>query len=221
MKILGVDIGICNLALCVLEFQSSIFDFQIILWELLDISCSLKCENVLRNGKICNKKASKMSESGKAYCSVHGKKEICHKISNKTNLLFLTRNLQNTLKNYLDILQTCDWVYIENQPALKNPLMKTLSVVFYAYLAEHLNIKHIYFINASNKLKLNEQMTKEYLKSRKNKYQARKQLSIIYVQMILENAGMNDYEISSSKKDDLCDAFLYAFYAYSGKNCLV
>jgi hypothetical protein len=75
MKIISWDIGINNLAYCIME------DKNIIKWDVIDILSDIRpetyiCEGSLKNGNNCDKKASlyqTIDENRHYYCGTHGK----------------------------------------------------------------------------------------------------------------------------------------------------
>ena len=110
-------------------------------------------------------------------------------------------------------LLSCNDILIENQPVLTNPTIKSISMLLFSYfINKNPNVR---FINAITKLNYDKERTKEYLKESKNKYKARKELSIMYTNEILQNVEIDSslmlYYSSSKKKDDLADAFLYCY----------
>jgi hypothetical protein len=74
MKLLSIDVGIKNLAFCLMEDQ------EIYKWDCINISeeVSKNCTASEKNGLLCNKPA-KFSKDGKCFCLKHAKKE-CYKI---------------------------------------------------------------------------------------------------------------------------------------------
>lgn len=75
MKIASWDIGINNLAYCIME------DKNIVKWDVIDILEDIRpdvyaCEGSLKNGNSCDKKASlyqTVEENRHYYCGIHGK----------------------------------------------------------------------------------------------------------------------------------------------------
>lgn len=128
----------------------------------------------------------------------------------------------------LDIEQIT-YILIENQPVMKNPVMKSIQMVIYTYF-HHFNILNekqinIKFISAMNKLKCGIDI--EYpdkIKEQKNKYMQKKKKAIYLCEYILKNEIINNsseylnlFELSK-KKDDLADSFLYCIYFMNKNN---
>jgi hypothetical protein len=119
-------------------------------------------------------------------------------------------------------------IIIENQPALKNPKMKSVQLFIYSYFFCKLKegkfpeLENVSFFNASKKLFKKEQhnnsqplLIEEPSKEPQVKlsdyqsYKKRKNDSIDIVKGFLENLGdWNAYFQSHPKKDDLADSLL-------------
>lgn len=211
------DVGIANLSICITG------DNKIIKWEILNIcSDNNKCCKLLRNKKQCSKIAYYKDKDNNYYCSTH-KKADSNKIKakEKDNLYSYGVNMYKLLDNIKE-LKDCEKILIENQPVLKNPTIKSISMILFSYFIN--KNENVYFINASNKLKINEKYTNEQLKKSTNKYNTRKKLSVEYADKIInnmkiENSVLINY-LNSKKKDDLADALLYCYYEKNGKNSL-
>jgi len=71
MKILSIDVGIKNLALCLLEVNNN--SYNILKWDVINLCGAIPlCKEVVK-GKICNKQ-SKFSRNNKYYCKTCAKK---------------------------------------------------------------------------------------------------------------------------------------------------
>ena len=119
-------------------------------------------------------------------------------------------------------------VLLENQPVLKNPVMKSIQMIIYGYFSYEKNImgreiENIKLINASNKLKLGKNLqdinNSEDILKIKSKYTRNKKLAILYTnhflkqRLIVEDYDKyNDIFNNHKKKDDLADAFLQGLY---------
>ena len=125
--------------------------------------------------------------------------------------------LLDTKPNFLEVNN----VLIENQPALKNPTMKTVQMILYSYfLINGVNkpdkpLDNIEMINARNKLKVYKGPPVVCII--KNKYNKTKYLGIQYCKyMINENDKIDqkyrDKFQNSKKQDDLSDAYLQGMY---------
>lgn len=123
-------------------------------------------------------------------------------------------NFETQSKMLLEFLKTTydskyDIILIENQPCIKNPVMKSIQIIIYTYflLTQSPNTQVI-FLSASSKLK--------YFKGdKKLEYKDNKKLSIDCTYNTLHEHEMNDKidELNKlKKKDDICDAFLQIVY---------
>lgn len=134
----------------------------------------------------------------------------------KVNVESLTEFMLDKLLGLFNDSFAADVVLIENQPMLKNGLMKTMSVVIYTYFnmlkLQFGEVKSVRFVNASNKLKClkyggtNMPVAKSYTD--------RKKAAIALVQLYLaDNCPEKvDWFKTHKKKDDLADALLYCIY---------
>ena len=106
-------------------------------------------------------------------------------------------------------------VLIENQPVMKNPVMKNLQIIIATYMttlertgvASKVSIK---YISASSKLKLIEKETGTKIGKT---YSANKKASIAHVKSLIEASGdvyMRKVFEETKKKDDISDVYLQA-----------
>ena len=166
------------------------------------------------------------------YCTTHKNKFIKGIKLNTIKKQTLKDIDINTLKYNLWILLDkkpelllVDEVIIENQPALKNPKMKSIAETLYNYFlcrgiidkqVTDSTINLVKYICPSNKLKLNQDNTISILSKSKNAsetYKLTKELSIQYCyQFIDNNQKLKDHLDKFKKKDDLCDALLQGLY---------
>ena len=234
-KVLSWDIGLKNLSYCILQENTDSDNISktrhnhiILDWEVINLYQEEinNCQELTSKNKICNKKTT-YCNNNKYYCKTH---------SPKNDQTFLIKNKKKKnrnpfeyavrIKNELDKrpkLNDVDIVLLENQPALVNPIMKTVQMIVFSYFAfKNTDTKKIlvYNVSASRKEKLplednlweNSQYQQDYLlriQNITNKYSKRKFLCYYYALYSLENyPEMNNYLLSHSKKDDLTDCFL-------------
>jgi len=223
MKVLSFDIGIKNLAYCLIDSD----DKTINDWGILNVSIDPHCSHCnSKTGKHCEKSAKFICDSDFLLCSSHKqlkcysdlKKKTIPK--NKNPLLRLGENIVEELnkkKNFLEV----DNVLIENQPALKNPTMKSIQMLVYSYFLINgvtnveSPIKNIEMINARNKLKAYKGPPVEC--KIKDKYKRTKFLGIQYCKIMIEgnlkiDQKYKDQFEESKKKDDLSDSYLQGIY---------
>lgn len=238
-KILSFDVGIKNLAYCILEVNTTSKEYKIIDWDIINLSdvevipvCNFNIVNKTCD-KICNKKASFKYPNG-FLCKVHKKKverdndstfnkeikEIKKKKAKKKPLIELNKTMIKILDNIENILNV-DEVVIENQPSLKNPHMKSIQMMIFSYFImrgitdktlEEGGIKDIVMLSARNKLKIYKGPEVEC--DITDKYRRNKYLAIQYCKYMIENQEekfKTQYSVSK-KKDDLADSFLQGVF---------
>ena len=215
--------------------------------NLIDVN-KVKCSHILNNGESCGKKIGyNTDEKFKGYCKTHGKiyiknniilKEI-EKKDAKGTLDDITMNLLNELDTRTYLLDA-DVITIENQPAFKNPKMKSIQMIIYTYfnirgridvnkidsslnyigsslnyIGSSLNyIARILFLSASNKLKIKFD-GKEELEGTietKNKYKKNKELAKLFCLEFLEEDKWKIFFKDHKKRDDLADTYLMNIY---------
>ena len=195
--------------------------------NLVDIRC-VKCCHVLKNGQNCDKKISfEDNEKFKGYCRTHAKKyeglkEIVKKDA-KGTMDDLTIRLINELDNRPELLEA-DVITIENQPAFKNPKMKSIQMIIYTYfnirgridvLKDNLKyIDRILFLSASNKLKVNFEGKSDIENNLKvkDKYKRNKELAKLFCLEFLDKENWKNFFNNHKKRDDLADTYLMNIY---------
>ena len=222
MKVLSFDVGIKNLAYCLIDnTENTIED-----WGILNISIDPQCQHVnKKNGLQCDK-SSKFVSDNFCLCSSH-KILKCYKDlhfknikKQKNPILLLGKNMVQILDNKEKFLEV-DHVLIENQPALKNPTMKTVQMILYSYFLingvskKDKPLNNIEMINARNKLKVYKGPPIEC--KIKNKYNKTKYLGIQYCNYMINENDKIDQKYRElfekcKKKDDLSDAYLQGMY---------
>ena len=109
-------------------------------------------------------------------------------------------------------------VLIENQPALKNPVMKSIQMIIYTFfvmdgvMKKESSIETIHMVNARNKLKVYKGHPIECTK--KGKYAQNKYLSVEYTKEMIKEEDECFIKLfsESKKKDDLADTYLQGIY---------
>lgn len=199
------------------------------------------CNIIKSNKKICEKTSlfkicqdDKITHCCKLHCnSFNAKNNIIKKIvkqnASKAPIEIIKYNLINALdkKQFNNI----DYVLIENQPGMKNPKMKAIADTLYSWFLirgivdkDINNLKHIFYLSPSNKLKIDDKdINKEIdaLKDKSKKYKFTKQTAVIYTQKILNennDAEWSNFLENSNKKDDLCDSYLQGLYFIKNTN---
>ena len=244
VKILSFDVGIKNLAYCLvsLENKDNLYEHTIEEWGVIDImeiflAKSIKC-SVNKKGELCNSDAIncvKIDNKPIGFC----KKKTCQAIANSTyskkdlkkvkpintksvSPLDLTSEMIRKLRQKSELLNA-DVVVIENQPVLKNPTMKSIQMVLYSYFLIYgytdnsSPIQNIALFNAGRKLDIYDGPKIENVKDAST-YAGRKKLSILNTQYFLrDNKSKLDFFNKHKKKDDLADCYLQCLTYYKKK----
>ena len=221
MKLLSFDVGIKNLAYCLIDSEKNTIED----WGILNISVDPVCDHIMKGLTQCDKSAKFMVNQTKL-CSSHQKLKCYRdksskKIPKTKNPVFeIGKQIIECLDEKPNFLET-NVVLIENQPALKNPTMKSVQMMVYMYFmvkgvsCDDSSMKDIQMINARNKLKA---YTGPPIPCEiKDRYKKTKFLGIQYCSsMIQDNEFIEDkYKKlfqESKKKDDLADAYLQGMY---------
>src|SRR4029078_6956345 len=178
--------------------------------------CGKRAFNIKNDKYLCNAHLKVSNELDKKIVKI--KKVNCR----HTNPQELTTKLFNKLDE-IDGLLNVDRILIENQPTLKNPLMKSMSTYLFSYfvlrgLIDKVNnsiVSNVIFKSPSNKLKVNEDNTIEVYKQKKdeNKYTLTKELAMEYTEKLLkDDQKWLDHLNKYKKKDDMCDCYLQGYY---------
>ena len=282
MRILSWDVGIINLAYCLIEYNKEDKKYSILDWNVINLTerDKMKCHQCQANpsfyqaitdkyscknhvklldtnvpdfdlmfilnqenkccytGKNTCTKTSKYKYLDEYYCNTHAKSLYKSIGSQYKNTSYNKKNIDkqsmddflfkliNELENRPNLLN-CNNVVIENQPSLKNPRMKTISVTLYNYYMmrgiidqkiTNSTIKTVRFMSPSNKLKLaNDGDTKQLIKLKGDEsstYKLTKQLGVKYCREMIEM--FPEWVLifnSHKKKDDMADCFLQGMYA--------
>lgn len=206
------------------------------------IDLSNKCNSLVKENQ-CGKKSS-YQYNNHFYCKTHATSEYkkmvnLYKVKPFKNKPVASMDFDDTrlkLLQKLDSMKTllnADVVLIENQPSLKNPVMKSIANALYDFFLfrgiidktiTNSNITKVKFMSPSNKLKLvDENETKKIVVMKgtdeSKAYKLTKELSVKYTKEIIQHlpewlTHLNTYK----KKDDLCDAFLQGCYYYEKLN---
>lgn len=231
-KVIAWDIGLKNLSYCILqkngEGSVTKHNYSVVDWEVINLYPEdikhYTCVGLTKKKTMCGKKA-KYSKGDEFYCKTHSPKDVKEirkkKVKNKNPFEYATR-----IKSELDKrpeLCYVDYVIIENQPALVNPIMKTVQIIILSYFSFKYSPEKPFLvqnINAKRKEKLpdndpdweDSEYKKQYLErigKIKSKYTRRKLLCFYYAKLCLETSPeMQDFLLTHQKQDDLTDSFL-------------
>ena len=219
MNYLSFDVGIKNLAYCEITPNR-----EIVNWGIINLNENPMCCMELK--KKCEKQASYFLEKDgekKYYCTGHinhkslscDKKTKKKKLNTNHDICKLSQICIKKLKTLN--LENIKHILIENQPALKNPVMKSVQMIVYTFfiisgiMEESSSIENIHMVNARNKLKVYKGPE---IKCDKKGYAKNKYLSIEYTKKMIDNEKeeIRDIFKNSKKKDDLADSYLQGIY---------
>jgi len=210
---LSFDVGIKNLAYCKLDENKVIQS-----WGIINLNENPQCDVHLK--KRCEKQCSYIvtgDDKVKYCCTAHSKKFPKKKKLNTNHDLMKISQLCVSKLRQLD-LNGVTHVLIENQPALKNPVMKSIQMIIYTFfvmdgvMKEESSIETIHMVNARNKLKVYKGPPIEC--NKKGKYAQNKYLSVEYTKEMIKDDDECFIKLfsESKKKDDLADAYLQGIY---------
>ena len=278
---LGWDIGIKNLAFCLMDYQDK--KFIIIDWGVINLlgehsnkkmcsylkepddtdskcgisasyqtpsredfyckRCSKKLSAEIKESlenipdkiqcKMCKKNATRFHpETEVHYCLKHLNEmnidinetdAISHSTATRTPLYTLGKVIFRKLDQYPSIL-TAKYICLENQPARKNPTMKSVQMMLYSYFISKVNsgemhVRDLVMMSAKNKLKVYNNEYGEIdnkILSMKDRYQRNKKQAVFTTELFLNNEfpdWLDFYKKENrNKKDDLADSFLMCRY---------
>ena len=231
MLILSFDVGIKNLAYCLLEYEPQKKTKLIKKWDIVNLSYYDTSDPEM-NYLLGNYKTMKIGQLKEAMSKYQlptdqKKPELIQTLEKyliKKGFLKKKMSIQDTglvmvsKLDQLPFLQEAELVLIENQPSLKNPIMKSVQMLLYSYflirgMVDLQKVTDIKLISASNKLK--KCNTIEKFKDRSKSYKDRKKLAVDYCYYLLEELEpieQQDYFSGNCKKDDLADCYLQAMY---------
>lgn len=231
MLILSFDVGIKNLAYCLLEYEPQKKTKLIKKWDIVNLSYYDTSDSEM-NYLLGNYKTMKIGQLKEAMTKYQlptdqKKPELLQTLEKyliKKGFLKKKMSIQDTgivmvsKLDQLPFLQEAELVLIENQPSLKNPIMKSVQMLLYSYflirgMVDLQKVTDIKLISASNKLKKCNTIDK--FKDRSKSYKDRKKLAVDYCYYLLEELEpieQQDYFSGNCKKDDLADCYLQAMY---------
>ena len=163
MRILSWDVGIYNLAYCLIEYSDKAKSCKILDWNIINLRKDvdnttniIECDGINNSkNKKCKNKAKFIHKSGdKQYCLRHAKKlhksmSIDTSCIQTFDKIFKQIKIKKPKKKKIKIHElgknlvvelakypeflNMDYILIENQPVLKNPTMKSVQMILYSY----------------------------------------------------------------------------------------
>jgi hypothetical protein len=150
MKLLSIDIGIKNLALCIIECNN--LDFKILFWNVINL-CEENIElcNYCNNDKPCKKKANFFKNSN-YYCKLH---------SSKSEYKVLPKELRNynrlKINNLIDLAKeyNINYTTVPNKNIIIKNLDEYISDNYLEDINKNNNAKDINLIDIGISIKKN------------------------------------------------------------------
>jgi len=204
MKIISFDIGINNLSYCIFDIISEDSNNNTSETNVpSETTTTLEPTTLETNTQ---KQPYTIADWNVLNINIDGVK--------KPTIHYLTRNIIK-LFDELPLFLECNKVVIENQPCMKNPVMKSIQMIVYSYFAirgitDNKTTSEIVLMSASNKTKVYDGPPIEL--AVKSKYTRNKKLAILHTQYILKDVEKLEFFNTHKKKDDLADAYLQGLF---------
>jgi len=203
MKIISFDIGINNLSYCIFDIISEDSNNTLETNVPSENTTTLETTTIETNTP---KQPYTIADWNVLNINIDGVK--------KPTIHYLTRNIIK-LFDELPLFLECNKVVIENQPCMKNPVMKSIQMIVYSYFAirgvtDNKTTSEIVLMSASNKMKVYDGPPIEL--AVKSKYTRNKKLAILHTQYILKDVEKLEFFNTHKKKDDLADAYLQGLF---------
>jgi hypothetical protein len=204
MKIISFDIGINNLSYCIFDIISEYSNNNTSGTNVPSENTTTLETNTLETNT--PKQPYTIADWNVLNINIDGVK--------KPTIHYLTRNIIK-LFDELPLFLECNKVVIENQPCMKNPVMKSIQMIVYSYFAirgvtDNKTTSEIVLMSASNKMKVYDGPPIEL--AVKSKYTRNKKLAILHTQYILKDVEKLEFFNTHKKKDDLADAYLQGLF---------
>jgi len=237
MKTLSIDVGIRNLACCLIEIPDSEANFEQVPWKICDwfvidifeynsdptdlIAVFKSYKQWKKEGLVDFVIQNKLQLAGSntnresyetAIKTYLIKQKITQKYVADKTLDYITDKIIKYFDSHPVCLQV-DNLIIENQPSLKNPTMKSIQMILYTFFylrsKDKNHLMNIEFISATRKMAYCKAkgLIDKDTKVTKN-YKTTKQCSVIVGKIILESRSEYESYFSRAKKDDLADCLL-------------
>jgi hypothetical protein len=224
--VMSIDVGIKHLAICIMDKDSETKKWNMLLWEVFNTMAveesSTICNGTFKNGKICNRKSCKKTDT-EFFCKSHAPTECKNVRPNKKVLQMsypeigtgLLCCMENLFVNHPGIMDRVESIGIELQLA-KNPRMKFASHCILSKLIDIYRLRSkqipIKFIRASLKLKV-KYSGPPIVFTVKGAYSQRKKCAIAYTRHFLELLEFDQewkdlFENCPTKRDDLGETAL-------------
>ena len=225
--ILSIDIGVKNLAFCLMSPKDSFSDgdnFNIYDWQSVNLIdeeyplCETPMKSGKQKGKICGKPSKIKTDDDIYYCASHNpdKERYTAREATKVKTVLLKDTclaLYTVLESLPQLISRPCEVVIEQQMKA-NPTMLQMAHLVYSYfimkgyVVDASPIKNVRFISARNKLTVYE--GPEIQCHLKNAYGRRKWFAVEYTKYMIRNntTHLDFFNKFPKKRDDLSDCYL-------------
>ena len=189
MKIISFDIGINNLSYCIFDIISEDSNNNTSGTNIpSENTTTLETKTLETNTQ---KQPYTIADWNVLNINIDGVK--------KPTIHYLTRNIIK-LFDEIPLFLECNKVVIENQPCMKNPVMKSIQMIVYSYFAirgitDNKTTSEIVLMSASNKMKVYEGPPIKL--AVKSKYTRNKKLAILHTQYILKDVEKLEFVAAS------------------------
>lgn len=236
MHLISIDVGVSNLAVCVLKVSAGVSaggNVTIKLWSLYDVCTANRikptkqpkdgtCVARLRNRSGLCGKSGCFRDNGKILCGLHDPAKK-HNASDTQNWCNDMLNALPGIGKSIDaVLEDGDTSVLIERQSPKNPKMLLQSHVIYSFFVQHFsNTIPVRLVPAYNKLKCYK--GPEIVCTLKGAYAKRKYLARQHTEhFITESVELKNwlpfFQSKKSKQDDLADSFLQGlYYTQKGK----
>lgn len=223
--VLSIDVGIVNLALCVMSLEKD-KQYRIHYWDVIDTVERTEhfCKNLTKKGKVCGKKCLyfyKNKDKSKSFsCKTHFPPGIplslvkTKKIKQFTNheiCKMMINTIEDIYSQNQELFSKITDIVIELQPSINRKMVFTSNMLYCKLVDMYLDTNTtVKFVSASRKLKVYKG---PYIKCNlKGKYAQRKWLAIEYCHWFLRSFDEEWSLFFNNKKTkaDMADCFLMA-----------
>jgi len=154
---------------------------------------------------LTTKKFAKKEDYVKELSNTHSIPIVEQKVSKAPDvgLIAIHNSLQKLVRQQEPLWKTCTTIFLENQPAFKNPTMKSVQILLFATLRDLIeNPPPLKLVHAGKKVKVDEKGDAGY-KDRKSASEAR---VVKFLQENKQDVTWTKKWSEATKKSDLADA---------------
>jgi hypothetical protein len=241
MKIASFDVGINNLAFCIINATQAdveLLDFNLV--SIFEENKKFACGTLTGKGKMCGKNAKMTNAACAHFCGTHAPDDAVEITRVNTKLAKLDTIAKNYIIRMADYdFSDCDKIVIENQPSMVSKKIQFVAnMLFFDMVQKYPNAKVSYAprdkwavydgpeikIENSRKSKVrankkdSDEIAKAKTSLRNKEYKSRKAAGILMAEYFLKKYNETEWleffqKVTVDKKDDLADCYLQALTA--------